>query len=319
MKKFFKITGIIILSVLILIGGFAAFIAIRGIPKFDVNVPTIANVEITPERVERGAKIASMLCKSCHYNKETNKLTGQHMFEIPEFGVINSKNITNDPEIGIGKWTDAQLIYFIRTGINPFTGQFVPPYMPKLIHISDEDIRSIIAYLRSDHPELQADKTELPESQPSFLTKFLCFVAFKPFDFPKESIPDPDTSNQLEWGKYLTLYQLECYACHSKSFETMNMLEPEKSEGFFGGGNIMTAPDGSKISSLNLTPDDETGIGRWSEEQFMTALRSGIVPNGPALRAPMVPFVNLTDSELKAIYAYLRTVPKIKNKVDRKL
>ncbi len=318
MKKVFKIIGVLILLVLILIGGFAAFIAIRGIPKFDVNVPAIPNVEVTPERVVRGEKIASMLCRNCHYDKKTEKLTGHHMYEIPEFGVINSKNITNDPDIGIGKWTDAQLIYFIRTGINPFTGQFVPPYMPKLIHISDEDMRSIVAYLRSDRPEVQAEKTELPPSEPSFLTKFLCFVAFKPFDYPKETIPNPDTTNQLEWGKYLTLYQLECYACHSKSFETMNMLEPEKSEGFFGGGNMMNGPDGNKITSLNLTPDEETGIGKWTEEQFVNALRTGIVPNGPALRPPMMPFVYLTDSEAKAIYAYLRTVPKLNHKVERK-
>ncbi len=142
-------------------------------------------------------------------------------------------------------------------------------------------------------------------------------MAFQPFEFPKAPIPLPDTTNQLEWGKYLTLYQLECYACHSKSFETMNMLEPEKSEGFFGGGNPIGTADGSKILSRNLTPDEETGIGKWSEEQFMQAVKYGIVPNGPALRPPMMPFVQLTDSELRAIYAYLQTVPKISNKVER--
>ena len=319
MKKIFKILGIIVLIVAVLAGGFASFIALRGIPKYDVNIPDIPNVEVTPHRIERGAKIASMLCNNCHFNTKTGKLSGQNMFEIPEFGTINSKNITNDPDIGIGKWTDAQLIYFIRTGINPFTGQFVPPYMPKLIHISDEDLSSIVAFLRSDRPEVQASKDELPESEPSFLTKFLCLIAFKPFEYPKEVIPDPDTTNQLTWGKYLTLYQLECYACHSKSFETMNMLEPEKSEGFFGGGNIMTALDGSKITSLNITPDEETGIGKWSEEQFINAVRNGIVPKGPSLRQPMMPFVYLTDEELKAIYAYLKTIPKLKNNVERKI
>ena len=319
MKKIFKILGIIVVIVAILVGGFASFIALRGIPKYDVNIPDIPNVEVTPHRIERGAKIASMLCNNCHFNTKTGKLSGQNMFEIPEFGIINSKNITNDSDIGIGKWTDAQLIYFIRTGINPFTGQFVPPYMPKLIHISDEDLSSIVAFLRSDRPEVQASKDELPESEPSFLTKFLCLIAFKPFEYPKEVIPDPDTTNQLTWGKYLTLYQLECYACHSKSFETMNMLEPEKSEGFFGGGNIMTALDGSKITSLNITPDEETGIGKWSEEQFINAVRNGIVPKGPSLRQPMMPFVYLTDEELKAIYAYLKTIPKLKNNVERKI
>lgn len=317
MKKFLKIIGILILIVVIGVAGFASFISIRGIPKFEPNVPQVADVKVTPERIERGAKIASMLCQNCHLDRTTNSLTGVHMVEIPEFGIINSKNITNDPEYGIGKWTDSELIYFIRTGINPHTGQYVPPYMPKLIHISDEDIASIIAYLRSDRPEVQAVKKELPESDPSFLTKFLCFVAFKPFEYPKEHIPNPDTTNQLEWGKYLALYQLECYACHSESFEKLNMLEPEKTAGFFGGGNPIGTADGSKIKSRNLTMDKETGIGKWTEEEFIKAVKYGMVTNGPALRQPMMPFVNLTDDEVRAIFAYLKTVPVIKNKVDR--
>ncbi len=317
MKKFLKILGILILVIAVGAAAFASFISIRGIPKYEVNVPVVPDVKITPERIERGAKIASMLCQNCHLDRNSNSMTGVHMIEIPEFGIINSKNITNDPEYGIGKWTDSELIYFLRTGIHPSTGQYVPPYMPKLVHISDEDIYSIIAYLHSDKPEVQGVKKELSPSDPSFLTKFLSLVAFKPFEYPKAPISDPDTTNPLEWGKYLALYQLECYACHSKSFETMNMLEPEKSEGFFGGGNEIGTADGSKILSRNLTPDKETGIGTWSEEQFIKAVRYGIVPHGPALRQPMMPFVQLTDSELKAIYAYMQTVPPIKNKLDR--
>ncbi len=317
MKKLLKIAGFLILIVAVGGAGFASFIAIRGIPKFEANVPQVPDVQVTPERVARGAKMAAMLCQHCHLDAEVDALTGKHMLEIPEFGIINSKNITNDPEYGIGKWTDSQLIYFLRTGIHPTTGQYVPPYMPKLVHFSDEDVNSIVAYLRSDRPEVQGVKRELSESQPSFLTKFLCFVAFQPFEYPNAPIPDPDTTNPVAWGKYLVLYQLECYACHSKSFETMNMLEPEKSEGFFGGGNPISTADGSKIISRNLTPDEETGIGKWTEEQFINAVKFGIHPNGPALRQPMMPFVQLTESELKAMWAYMKTVPEISNKVDR--
>jgi len=317
MKKLFKIIGVIIGFVILAIVGFVSFIAIRGIPKYEANVPNIPKVEITPERIARGEKIASMLCRNCHFNNETGKLTGRHLGEAPDFGNINSKNITQDAEAGVGKWTDAQLIYFIRTGINPFTGQYVPPYMVKLKHISDEDMRSIIAYLHSDKPEVQPDKTRLPACEPSFLTKFLCTVAFKPFPYPEKEIPNPDTTNKLEYGKYLALYQIECFSCHSADFKTNDFNDPEKSIGFFGGGNEMRDLHGMKIKSLNLTMDEETGIGKWTQEDFANALKNGIVPNGPALRNPMLPFTQLTDNELKAIYAYLQAVPKIKNKVDR--
>jgi mono/diheme cytochrome c family protein/cytochrome c2 len=319
MKKLLKILGIIILIVILAIGGFAAFISIRGIPKYEVNVPNIPQVEVTPERVERGEKIASMLCRNCHFNPTTGKLSGRELVEVPDFGKLYSRNITQDPEIGIGKWTDAQLIYLIRTGIHPLEdGRYLPPYMAKLAHISDEDMRSIIAYLHSDNPEVQPSKEEFPPCEPSFLTKFLCTIAFKPFPLPEKEISNPDTTNAAEWGKYLALYQLECFTCHSADFKTDNFLEPEKSVGFFGGGNQITASDGKTIRlSLNLTPDEETGIGSWTEEQFSNALRNGIVPNGPALRDPMTPYPRLTDGEVHAIYTYLRTVPKIKNKVDR--
>jgi len=321
MKKIVKILIIFVLVVVVVIGAGAAFISIRGIPKYEVKVPSIPNVEVTPERVERGEKIASMLCRNCHFNSETGKLTGRRLEDAPDFGEIYSKNITQDKEIGIGSWTDAQLIYFIRTGIHPMTGQYVPPYMVKLSHISDEDMGSIIAYLRSDRDEVQPSKTELPDTKPSFLTKALSNFVFKPFPYPEKEIPSPDTGNAQEWGKYLALYQLECYTCHSKDFAKVDFYSPEKSLGFFGGGNEqLRTPDGKKqILSLNITPDEETGIGSWTEEQFSNAVRNAIVPSGPALRQPMMPFVRLTDSEVHALYTYLRTVPKIKNKVDRTL
>lgn len=321
MKKILKILLILVLVVIVVIGAGAAFISIRGIPSYEVKVPSIPNVEVTPERIARGEKIASMLCRNCHFNSETGKLTGKTMEDAPAFGKIYSKNITQDKEIGIGNWTDAQLIYFIRTGIHPMTGKYVPPYMVKLSHISDEDMRSIIAYLRSDLAEVQPSKVELPNTEPSFLTKFLSTVAFKPFPYPEKEIPNPDTTNALEWGKYLALYQLECYTCHSADFAKTDFLTPQNSLGFFGGGNQqLRSPDGKKtILSLNITPDEETGIGTWTEEQFSNAVRNGITPNGPALREPMQPYVRLTDSEIHALYTYMRTVPKIKNKVERSL
>src|SRR3569832_2471421 len=142
MKKFFKIIGILLLLIIIIVAGGATFISVRGIPKYPVNVPAIPKVEITPERVARGDTIASMLCRNCHFNSQTGKLTGRPLKEVDGFGDLYSKNITQDAVSGIGKWTDAELIYFIRTGINPHTGQYVPPYMVKLAHIADEDMRS---------------------------------------------------------------------------------------------------------------------------------------------------------------------------------
>jgi hypothetical protein len=316
MKRVLRYLLIIIGILVILVGGFAAFIEVRGIPKYTAENFNL-KVTSTPERIERGRQLSAMLCNDCHLNPNTGKLTGREMTEVAVFGSVHSRNITNDPEHGIGKLTDGQLYYLLRTGIRP-DGRFLP-VMAKLQKMSDEDLQSVIAFLRSDNQWVQADPTPDIDSKYSFLSKFLTNMKIiKPMPFYK-SVPEPDTSNQVKWGEYVCLYRVECYTCHSKDFTTDDFINPEKSKGFFGGGNTFTMPDGSKISSLNLTMDEETGIGRWTEEEFAKAVQTGIVPNGqPAVRPPMKPYVYLSDGEAKAIYAYLKTIPKIKNQVERK-
>lgn len=318
MKKIFRYLLIIILIVVVLVGAFAAFVAIRGIPKYKAEKLDF-KVEPTPERLTNGQKLASMLCKSCHFNEGTGKFTGRKLGEAPQFGDIYTRNITKDTVNGIGKWTNGELAYLLRTGIKP-DGTYLPPYMPKLIRISDEDLQSVIAFIRSDHPWVQADNTRQPESKPSFLTKFLTNIgAIKPFPYPKGPIPNPDTTNAVKWGEYIALNQLECYSCHSKDFADNDYFNPPKSPGFFGGGNEIYDKEGKALKSLNITMD-ETGIGGWSEEDFVKAVKYGQLPNNqPGLRYPMQPYANLSDAEVKAIFAYLKTVPKINNKVDRNL
>ncbi len=132
---------------------------------------------------------------------------------------------------------------------------------------------------------------------------------------PKQPIPLPDTTNPVAWGRYLANCAYDCYACHSASFTTLNPAKPEKSAGFYGGGNEMMDYNGNIILSKNITPDKATGIGNWTEEQFVTTLKTLRRPDGTMLRYPMMPYGMLTDGERKAIYAYLRTVPPIQNEV----
>ena len=73
--------------------------------------------------------------------------------------------------------------------------------------------------------------------------------------------------------------------------------------------------EGMKFPSRNLTPDETTGIGKWTEEQFIKAVKFGLRDGKPALRYPMLPYSQLTDSEAKAIFTYLKTVPKITHQV----
>lgn len=315
MKKLLKILGIVLGVVIILVLAAAAFIHFRGIPTYGTpEIPDI-KVELTPERIENGKKIATMLCKHCH-NGPDGSMTGRKLTDIPpEFGEIYSKNITQDPDHGIGKWTDGELIYFLRTGVRK-DGTYAPPYMPKFMHASDEEVMSMVAWLRSDDPTLKASTIDQPENKPSWMVKMLAHVAFKPLPYPTAPIPKPDTTNQLAWGKYLANGLYDCFSCHSADFKTMNVFEPEKSEGFYGGGNTLIDLDGKPIKSKNLTPDAATGIGSWTEDEFVNAILNGKRKNGKQLRYPMLPYTRLTEGEAKAIYAYLKTVPPISNKVE---
>ena len=315
MKKFLKILGIIVAIVLLVgLAGFS-FIEIRGIPSYEVKKINYT-VQVTPERVARGKKITLLLCADCHRSNQTGKLTGRPMTETPkEFGTIYTQNITQDKTYGIGGWTDGELIYLLRTGIKR-DGKYAPPYMAKLPHMSDEDLNSVIAFLHSDDPLVTASATPDIPCEPSFLTKFLCMVAFKPFKMPAQKIDMPDTNNAVQFGKYL-VFNLECFTCHSADYKTDNWEEPALSKGYLGGGNKPLDRDGKIIVTQNLTPDNETGIGSWTEQRFVNAIKYGTMENDRSLRFPMVPYIYLTDTEAKAIYAYLKTVPPIKNKVPR--
>ncbi len=315
MKKFVSILGWVLLIIIIVLGIGATYIHFTGIPTYDhPQIPDV-KVEITPQKVEKGQKIASMLCMHCHSNND-NRMTGRKLTDLPsEFGDIYSMNITSDEEKGIGKWTDGEVIYFLRTGLRK-NGTYSPPYMPKFPLLSDDDMQSIVAWLRSEEHAVKATREEPPISDPSFLVKLLSQVAFSPLPYPDKVIENPDTTNQLVWGKYLSNKLYGCFQCHCADFKTNNDLEPEKSAGFYGGGNTLINLMGSEIKSLNITSDTETGIGSWTEEDFLTALKTGKRKNGEQLRYPMLPYTRLTDGELKAIYAYLRTVPAIKNAVQ---
>lgn len=316
MKTVLRVLGGLVLLVVVAVGGFIAFLEIRGIPKYSIEKVNFPQVEITPDRVAMGQKIAAVQCMVCHRGKD-GKLSGRLLQELPpDFGEIHSANITQSKQHGIGNWTDENIAYLLRTGCKP-DGQYLPAYMPKFPHLSDEDLRSVIAFLHSDNPVVQASEIPKVPSKPSLLTKFLCLVAFKKIPYPAAVITIPDSNDAVNYGKYLATGRYDCYPCHSADFKTLNMEFPEKTGGFFGGGNKMMTLEGKVRYTANITFDEKTGIGNWTQEDFTNAMIHSKNKDGKTLREPMLPFNGMTAAEIKGIYEYLQTVPKISNKVDR--
>lgn len=118
--------------------------------------------------------------------------------------------------------------------------------------------------------------------------------------------PDPQAFDRIAKGRYLTTLA-DCFACHT----VPNAGRP------FAGGRPIETPFGV-ITSPNITPDAETGIGAWSDEQFDNAVRKGVGPDGSRLY-PAMPFpayTKMTRDDVLAIRAYLATVEPVHQPVN---
>jgi mono/diheme cytochrome c family protein len=140
------------------------------------------------------------------------------------------------------------------------------------------------------------------------------------------------TNAQVERGRYLVQIT-GCHDCHSPKIEGMTPDLKRALSGRPGTTPLRTAAKGEVHASLdltawqgpwgasvasNLTPDPATGIGtRYNEASFIVTMRTGKKPNGTMILPPMPSDVykNMTDDDLKAIFAYLRTIPAIRNAV----
>jgi len=304
-------------TLLVLLLGIALAVTARGgIPYYTPGHVDL-KVDVTPERVERGRHTMQMLCVACHLNHDTGTLSGKPMPDVPtKFGSAHSANITGDTETGIGSWTDGEIAYLLRTGVRR-DGRYTPPWMVKLPLMADEDLKDVIAFLRSDDPLVRPLKVKRPLSQPSLLTKVLARTVFKPIPYPAAPLAAPDPADRVAYGRYLVQARALCYSCHSADFAKIDDEVPERSAGYLGGGNAMPDMDGRTVETANITPDPEAGIGKWSEAEFIRLVRFGVRPDASVIQYPMVPYPELTDDEVRAIFAYLKTVPPIKNAVPR--
>ncbi len=314
MKKSLKIVLFSLLGLVVVLFILAMVVNFSGIPYYENEAEEIY-VEITPERVEEGARMAAVLCSQCHGSTD-GKMGGAYMQDAADFGEIYAPNITQHPEYGtISDYTDGELVYLLRTGIKK-DGQYAPVWMPKFPNLSDEDMFSIVAFLRSDHPLVQPSDNETPPLKPNLLAKMLSRTVFKPLPYPEAPIEAPSPSDGVTYGKYLATAKFDCYACHSADFKTLDLMNPERSQGYFGGGNVLYDKEMNVIHSSNLTMDKATGIGDWTEDEFIRTVRFGMKPDNTPLRYPMVPAPVITDEEVSAIWSYLQTIPVIENKVE---
>ncbi len=261
-------------------------------------------------------------CWSCHApgaSGPNSPPSGGMEFDLrevgPGFGLWYSANLTPDVETGIGGWTDGEIVQAMREGLRKDRTVMFPLMPIDWYHgISDDDALSIIAYLRS----LPAVRNNVPPHKPSFFAKALfTFGVLKPKEAVTAPIIAPKAGATVEYGKYLANTVAGCLDCHTPR----NLQNGAVFFDSLGAGSTFRygADENAPIQTFarNLTPDKETGIGNWTEAQFISASTGGMRPDGTVL-APHMPysyFKFCTEDDMKAIFLYLQSLPPIKRSI----
>ncbi|MGH9718711.1 MAG: c-type cytochrome [Bryobacteraceae bacterium] len=290
----------------------------------EIAPPAPVKVKITAQRIERGKHLFEHVadCDGCHSERDWTRFGGPvvtagrgkgNIFpgSLGFPGTVVAPNITPDEETGIGAWTDGEKIRAIREGISR-DGSALFPFMPyqRFRHMSDEDVYSIVAYLNTLRPVRSA----LSRTRLDFPVSMLIRSAPKPAG--QVAVPDP--GDKLQYGKYL-VNLAGCITCHTPEQKGEMIAGRE-----FAGGNVFRFPTATVVSS-NISPDCETGIGRWTEQDFVEkvyqyrdyALNGSpeVGPEGFTIM-PWLMFSHMSPDELGAIYTYLKTQKPIYNAVE---
>lgn len=297
-RKILKWIGIVLGSLIgLLVLAFAILYIIGTVKwnklhgKYEVPVETIT-IPTDPASMARGEHIATIhICRMCH----TDALSGQSV-SVPTLITFSISNLTSGAG-GVGATnTDADWVRANRHGVGHDGRGLV--LMPSRVwyYLSDDDLGALIAYLKTLPP---VDNETLPTDLEPFGRVMLTLEQLPPeivpnvtvidHDAPRPVAPEPGVT--VEYGEYLAN---TCTLCHESNLNGQTIRE---------GGTVYVA--------LNLTRGGEVGF--WTEEQFITTMRTGVTPGGKQLIdfMPWRYFGQMTDDELKAVWLYLESLPAL--------
>ena len=253
---------------------------------------------------ERGAYLVNGIlgCGNCHtprvkggaFDMSKELSGGPQVWDTPAFKVRGS-NITQDKETGIGSWSDADIRKSLVDGHRP-DGTPLAPIMPYAFYriMMPSDLDAVVAYLKSV-PAVR-NEVEAPIYRATAHGE-------GPPGTDKPMAP-ADMKDPVKRGLYLATigHCMECHTPRVKGRHDFSKLAK--------GGNEFKGPWGVTISS-NITSHKTAGLGNWTDEEIKAAITKGMSKGGKPLRPPMAfpLYASITDQDLNAIVAYLRTVP----------
>ena len=257
--------------------------------------------------LERGKYLVEgiLTCGNCHTPRgpkgvlDKSRLHAggpQPVWETDEY-VVRPTNITPDRETGIGAWSAEDVKRSIRDGRRP-NGQQLAPQMPYGFYkiFTPSDLDAVVAYVMAQ----PAVSNKVPP--PVYKVKEMRV------DIPpgaEKPMSEADLKDPVKRGFYLTTIG-HCMECHTPKVNGRHDYK-----GNLGaGGYQFKGPWGVSVSR-NITPHPQNGIGGWSDAEVKRAITHGVRKDGSKLLPPMGYewYATMTDADLSAIVAYLRTIP----------
>ena len=267
----------------------------------------VAGSAVAQTPVERGGYLvnAVMACDGCHTPRDKNGFImekrfsgGSQLWDTPAYTVRGS-NITPDRETGIGAWTDEEIKRSLSDGVRRH-GVQIAPQMPSAFYkvLTPRDLDAITAYLRSIAPV----RNEVPSPV------YKAAMHAEPIPGATKPFADSDLRDPLKRGFYLATIA-HCMECHSR--------KPDGTQDYKGnwgrGGYVFKGPFGS-VTASNITSHRTAGIGAWSDAEIKRALTEGVSRDGRQFKQPMARqdyFKRMTEEDLKALIAWMRSLPPI--------
>jgi mono/diheme cytochrome c family protein/cytochrome c553 len=266
--------------------------------------------ERTRALIERGDYLVNgiMTCNHCHTPKDKagNSLLerrfagGSQRFDELTFSATGS-NITQDTETGIGNWRDADIRRALTEGVRPNGVKlaFVMPYALYQV-ITPRDLNAVVAYLRTVAP-IRATVTP-----PLYKWEQMTYT----YPGAEKQMTENDLRDPVKRGLYLASLG-HCMQCHAERHNDI----PDYRGGAGKGGREFKTPAGLVVRASNITSHPRKGLGAWSDDEIKRALTAGISRDGRPLAQTMAQYrvyhSRLTDEDLNALVAWLRTLPPL--------
>ena len=319
MRTLIKVVGVLALLLLIAAAAGVTYL-FTAFPNVEV---TDYRIEATPERLARGKYLNDHVvgCTTCHTQRDWTKYSGPpkpdvigaggEPFNLGPAGHLYSKNIT---PAAIGSWSDGELLRAVTAGVSKDGTPLFPlmPY-PHFGAMAEDDVHAVLAYIRS----LKAiENADIPERDLNFPLNLIVRT------LPRAAAPQPRPSpeDKIAYGRYMTRSAL-CADCHTPIDDRGTPLP-----GMDFAGGMEFYETGYRVRSANITPDADSGIGTWTEQQFIDKFKAFENTEPASLSEverrqntvmPITAYAGMTREDLSAIYAFLRTQKPVVNRVNR--